>query len=514
MQESFSKESFLKNNKLYEAYKKAFDLITNFIIGYIYIRVSSKKQTDNSPEAQLRAILDYALQNKIWIPIENIFIDGGISGRKSDKRIEFQRLVSLALDKKSNCKVILVDKYDRFYRNKDESAKYKADIKAAGCSVIAIKQPLPKEKISALILENHYDTMAEIYSLNLSQEVYKGLYENADNGKHQTRPCYGYKKIIVDVIYDSKRDKDVIIRKMIIIEEESKVVIMIFTLYIDGMTELAIAQHLNELGIKTRDGIPWYDARVKYILNNPTYIGYSHWTKSGEDTIIKKSKDIPPIITQEMWAKKEEIRKARKSISDTPIKSYVKSEHWLRGKIRCSNCGNTLVLGGGSWQCCMYTHGGCNESHSIRIKMLEDLVLNQLSILNKNQIYININNIKAQNNQEDAILIEKIKALEDKKKKIEFGYENDFYSLEEAKEKKKQILLEQTQLEKKLKEINKEKNSKDYQDIIYEKCENLTDMLKDENIPILDKQVAINEVIDRIIFDKKNKTLEFIWKIL
>ena len=173
-----------------------------------------------------------------------------------------------------------------------------------------------------------------------------------------------------------------------------------------------------------------------------------------------------------------------------------------------------LFRSGGSWQCCMYTHGGCNESHSIRIKMLEDLVLNQLSILNKNQIYININNIKAQNNQEDAILIEKIKALEDKKKKIEFGYENDFYSLEEAKEKKKQILLEQTQLEKKLKEINKEKNSKDYQDIIYEKCENLTDMLKDENIPILDKQVAINEVIDRIIFDKKNKTLEFIWKIL
>ena len=64
--------------------------------GALYIRVSTDKQEELSPDAQKRLLLDYAKSHNILVSPEFIFVENGISGRKADKRPEFQRMIGLA----------------------------------------------------------------------------------------------------------------------------------------------------------------------------------------------------------------------------------------------------------------------------------------------------------------------------------------------------------------------------------------------------------------------------------
>ena len=61
---------------------------------YGYVRVSTDKQEELSPDSQEKLLRDYAKSNNI-ILLE-VFFEIGISGRKADKRPEFQRMISLA----------------------------------------------------------------------------------------------------------------------------------------------------------------------------------------------------------------------------------------------------------------------------------------------------------------------------------------------------------------------------------------------------------------------------------
>ena len=53
--------------------------------GALYIRVSTDKQEELSPDAQKRLLLDYAKKNKILVRPEHIFTENGISGRNAKK---------------------------------------------------------------------------------------------------------------------------------------------------------------------------------------------------------------------------------------------------------------------------------------------------------------------------------------------------------------------------------------------------------------------------------------------
>ena len=71
--------------------------MSNLEIGAAYVRVSTDEQTELSPDAQVRVILDAAKADGFLIPEDFIFVEKrGISGRKADNRPEFQRMIALA----------------------------------------------------------------------------------------------------------------------------------------------------------------------------------------------------------------------------------------------------------------------------------------------------------------------------------------------------------------------------------------------------------------------------------
>ena len=152
-------------------------------IGALYIRVSTDDQIEYSPEAQIRLGLEYAKKNNIVIPKEFIFQDDGISGRKAANRPDFQKMITLAKSEAHPLDVIIVWKFSRFARNQEESIVYKNLLKKSNVEVISISEPIPDGFIGELV-QRIFEWMDEYYSINLSQEVLRGMTQRAMKGQY------------------------------------------------------------------------------------------------------------------------------------------------------------------------------------------------------------------------------------------------------------------------------------------------------------------------------------------
>ena len=158
--------------------------------GAIYIRVSTGRQEELSPDAQLRLLKEYAEKNDIYIPSEYIFQDNGISGRKVSKRPAFQQMIGLAKSPEHPIDVIIVWKFSRFARNQEESIVYKSLLKKSNVDVVSISENVEGEFGS--LIERIIEWMDEYYSIRLGEEVVRGMTEKAMRGQTLSAPPIGY----------------------------------------------------------------------------------------------------------------------------------------------------------------------------------------------------------------------------------------------------------------------------------------------------------------------------------
>ena len=70
--------------------------------------------------------------------------------------------------------VIIVWKFNRFVRNRYDSARYKALLRKNGVKVISANENI-SEGSGGIILESVLEGMAEYYSADLSEKVIRGL---------------------------------------------------------------------------------------------------------------------------------------------------------------------------------------------------------------------------------------------------------------------------------------------------------------------------------------------------
>lgn len=112
--------------------------------GAAYIRVSTEDQLEFSPDSQLKKIREYAGQHQITIPDDQIYVDEGISGRSAQKRPAFQQMIASARRRPAPFQVILVWKYSRFARNRQDSILYKSMLrKECGVEVVSVRNLCP-----------------------------------------------------------------------------------------------------------------------------------------------------------------------------------------------------------------------------------------------------------------------------------------------------------------------------------------------------------------------------------
>ena len=342
----------------------------------LYIRVSTEEQTEYSPAAQRRALTDYAEKSGIEVLPEYIFIDEGFSGRTAGKRPGFMRMIGAAKSKPKPFDVILVHKFDRFARNREDSIVYKSMLQREhGIKVISISETMDDSPISVL-LEAMLEAMAEYYSINLAKEVVKGMTEKARRGGYQTTPPFGY-----------------VMRAggLAVSEEEARHIRYIFNEYVyNDKTPREICVQINTMGVKTKLGNLMETRSIEYILYNPVYKGMVRWTPTERarrnfrhpDSIISQGTH-EPIVSEEIFqAAAEKLAESEKR-KRPGARPAAQCKHWLSGLIKCSVCGYSLnlmtKLKSPSFQCNGYVRGKCTVSHSITTRKLEKAVLAELN---------------------------------------------------------------------------------------------------------------------------------------
>ena len=468
----------------------------------IYIRVSTDDQLEYSPEAQKRAMLEYASKNEMYISQEHIYVDEGISGRKANKRPAFMKMISAAKSKPKLFDIILVHKFDRFARNREDSVVYKAMLlRECNVKVISITEDLSGGDKTSVILEAMLEAMAEYYSLNLSEEVKKGMTVKAERGEIQTSPPFGY-------------NVDTENKKLVINEAEAEIIKMIFSDYLSNVPVARITKKINSMGIKTKRGNKFEHKRICYILNNPVYIGKLRWTPTGKtynnfnnpDSLIVQSIH-EPIITEEQF---ETAQKTMKNNKKSYARHNADPKYFLTGLVKCSTCGSNLSYAAStnSLQCYKYAHGLCDVSHSISINKLEKAlklcISRDIELGGINVDYVSINSTNNGINFENQIA-----KSHQKLERANEAYLNGIYDIEYLKKIKQDIEQEIKALNNQKKERNQAVNTNKFDSAKI--AQNAIRMF-DEKLSIDEKRSIATSTISRITYDKSENKLEIYYK--
>jgi hypothetical protein len=349
--------------------------------------------------------------------------------------------------------------------------------------------------------------MAEYYSLNLADEVTKGMTEKAERGEFQSRPPLGYR---------------VENKKLIIDEEEAQLVKIIFQKFADReMSLLGIIRYLNSIA-KTRTGKAFSNHTTDYILNNPTYIGKVRWTPHGgmnrnwkhPDMILRDS-DHEPIIDMETWNKAQERLRENKELyrqfenKSSPITT------WLKGLLKCSACGKTLVNHRKHFmQCNAWFKGSCNQSAHTKIEILENAVLEELKKTYTGEIEINIVPSVADSSSalEYDVLQDRLQKITNKEDRVTIAYEDGIDTLDEYKEKKQRLSTEREDLINALELLKGKLIENRHNNEIVRKITDVYELLTDETVDIEQKYQTAHFLIEKIIYSKPEKTLKLIYK--
>lgn len=306
----------------------------------LYARFSSDNQRNESIDAQVRAIKEFAHANDIIIVAE--YIDRAKSAT-TDDRPDFQRMIKDSA--KGNFQLLIVHKLDRFARNRNDSIAYRMKLQRNHITLLSVLEPFDEDRPETILLQSVIEGMNEFYSRNLAREVRKGLKENALNCKHTGGiPPLGY-------------DLDRTTRQLVVNDFEAGAVRLIFDLILSGHGYSEIITVLRQKGYKTKVGREFGKNSIYEILHNPKYKGVyvynraspadpytkkrnSHLENLPEDMIVIPG-GVPAIISEEDFDKVQEILKRRKQYYRGVKKNQ--EQYLLTGKIICGKCGCTYT---------------------------------------------------------------------------------------------------------------------------------------------------------------------------
>ena len=284
------------------------------MLAVIYARYSDSKQTEQSIEGQLEVCYKYAQDN--GYTVINEYIDRAQTGR-TDDRYQFQKMIKDTAKKIFD--TIIVYQFDRFARNRYDSAIYKKALKDNGVTLLSAREII-SDDASGVLSEAILEGMAEYYSIELSQKVNRGMEINAEKCKSNggTTPL-GYR--IEDHHY-------------VIDEEKVPIVREIFEKYARGLNITQICDSLNERQIQTAHGAKFNKNSLHTILKNKKYLGIYIYKD------IEIPGGMPRIIDDALFQKVQDKMELNKK---APARARAKAEYLLTTKLFCGYCKEMMV---------------------------------------------------------------------------------------------------------------------------------------------------------------------------
>ena len=251
------------------------------------------------------------------------------------------------------------------------------------------------------------------------------------------------------------------------------------------------------------------------------------WNRTENSTNRIKDKDEwivtegqqPAIISKELFESAQERFKATyKQVGKRPSSTY---KHWLSGLLKCPDCGRTLTsatmkrVNGEKYSyfsCYGYSKGKCKKPNGISSLVLEKEVLTSIKeILDTKDIVYELREYQpTEQFDERKAITEQLESLTGKEERIKASYREGIDTLEEYKANKAIIQKERESLEQQLKELKKaaHKSDQDPADAMLQKVRSVYDILISNNYTYIQKNEALKQIIDKIIYDRKNDSLK------
>ncbi len=300
----------------------------------LYARVSSEKQdVDLSISAQLKALRDYAIRNGHEVVRE--YVDEAESG-KTAGRPAFREMISAARRAQKPFDLILVWKYSRFARSREDSIVFKTMLRKNGIRVVSITEPA-EDTPTGKLLEAIIESLDEFYSANLGEEVTRGMRESASRGFYiAAQAPFGYRRIKVK---DGAKERP----KLEVEPNQAKIVARIFSYILEGKGLMEIAKELNKEGIAGPKGKGWMKTTIWKIATSEVSTGTLVWGRNSMRNLppIRIENAWPAIIDRNTFEHVQALLKNRAPVSLHPKR--VASRYLLSGLARCGYCGKALV---------------------------------------------------------------------------------------------------------------------------------------------------------------------------
>ena len=320
-----------------------------------YCRVSSDSNDQlHSFAAQVQHYTKFIGDNE-RMELADIYADEGITGTKTSKRDDFNRLIADC--RKGKIDRVLTKSVSRFARNTADSLMYARLLKEYGVSILFEKENIDTAYMSSELLLALSGAQAQEESISISKNMRWSIERRMKAGTFlASHTAYGYKLVNGKYVID---------------ENEAEIVKLIFKSFLSGMGKKAIADMLNNMDIPKRiDRVPWQISTVEYILTNERYIGDAVFQKTyttetlpfvnkanrGEKLKYYVENTNPPIISK---ADFEMVQQLIKNNCLTKQRSK-KANYPLTQKIRCK-CGSAYksltVNGKKYWECINHNFG-------------------------------------------------------------------------------------------------------------------------------------------------------------
>lgn len=321
-------------NKQVKVIRPLAEYSSNAIIQRVaaYCRVSSDSEDQvNSFLNQVRYYTDF-ISTSDKMELVDIYADEGITGTSLNKRDDFKRMMNDA--RLGKIDRIYVKSVQRFARNSLECLESVRKLTEYGVSVYFENDRIDTANMNSEMILYIKSAFAQNDSLAFSKRMATSYRMKMEEGTFITCCApYGY-RLEEGMLY--------------VVEEEAKIVVRIFEMYLSGKGLWQISATLNNDGILSREGA-WNSGHIRYILRNEKYIGDSMLQKTFTPNVLPLCKQInngeldrfyvnnshTAIISRELFEAVQERCKER----DYYAPKKPKQQYFLSRMIVCDQCG-------------------------------------------------------------------------------------------------------------------------------------------------------------------------------
>lgn len=337
----------------------------------IYIRVSTEEQALHgfSIRAQEEKLKYFAEKIKGW-NVYDVYTDEGISGKNIVNRPEINRMINDI--KKGVINNVLVFKIDRLTRSTKDLIELVEFFNNNNCDFNSLSESIDTSTATGRMFIKIIGIFAEFERENIAERVSIGIERKAKEGYSICSSCapYGYNRL--------KGCKNLSVN-----EEEAKVVVKIFSMFMKNNSLSEIVKYLNDNNIKSKKNKRWCYKSVQQILKNSTYIGKVRYGVN-KDKYFEANGNHQMLISKEMFYQVK-LKLKKEQLCDAYFKFFLK----------CS-CGNKVISKriykkNKNGQTSMYINYRCSKktvncSSDISHKKLEKIIYNNYPQMEKMSI--------------------------------------------------------------------------------------------------------------------------------